>query len=183
MAVPPDRAGGETEKESEMATIYDPAERTADEWAAMAARSVQDAAESWERSDTDGFLSQWASKSSAQMFRHMAELAGNGGRGEIPWVFEKTPAGEWVPVDNWEWIDGKYGARVMIRGEGYGNNRFFSPSQAQDDARRRAADEKKGFRFGRVECEVVSRFGSGWNAIILDERKPGAPLKVVATED
>ena len=162
-------------------TYYNPADRTAAEWSAMATKSAQDSADSWERSDTDGFLSQWASDSSARMYRHMAELAANSNRGELPWLFEKNEAGEWVPVEEWRWIDGKYGASILIPGETYGQGRFFNPSNAQDDAKRRAANEKKGFRFGRVECEVVSRFTGGYAARPFDERKRGAALTVVST--
>ena len=39
----------------------------ADEHRQMAAKAEQDKAESWERSDTDGFLSQWASGLTASL--------------------------------------------------------------------------------------------------------------------
>jgi hypothetical protein len=46
----------------------------------MAADSEQRSRESWERSDTDGFLSQWANDISARMYRLQAEIADAGGK-------------------------------------------------------------------------------------------------------
>lgn len=48
-----------------------------------AAQHRQDAADSWERSDTDGFLSQWASGINAQVHDRQAEIEEAGG----VWVF------------------------------------------------------------------------------------------------
>ena len=59
---------------------------TADQHRNAAAQHRQDAAESWERSDTDGFLSQWASGINAQVHDRQAEIAEAGG----VWTFSRT---------------------------------------------------------------------------------------------
>lgn len=61
---------------------------TADEHRAAAAQHRTDAAESWERSDTDGFLSQWASGINARERDLAAEIADNGGRAQFPALFD-----------------------------------------------------------------------------------------------
>jgi hypothetical protein len=43
--------------------------------------------ESWERSDTDGFLSQWASGLTADLYRTQADIVRNGGKAEFPALF------------------------------------------------------------------------------------------------
>jgi hypothetical protein len=53
-----------------------------------AAKCRRDAAESWERSDTDGFVSQWASGVTAREYELKAQIAENGGRAEFPALFD-----------------------------------------------------------------------------------------------
>lgn len=61
---------------------------TATEHRAKAAAADQRAADSFERSDTDGFLSQWASGLTAQLERLKADLADEGGRTEFAGLYE-----------------------------------------------------------------------------------------------
>lgn len=61
---------------------------TPDQLRAEAQEWDQRAAESWERSDTDGFLSQWASGLAASRLRLAAEIAENGGRWRFPALFD-----------------------------------------------------------------------------------------------
>lgn len=61
---------------------------TATEHRTEAARHEQSAADSWERSDTDGFLSQWADGLNAQMHRLAADIAENGGKHEFVGLFD-----------------------------------------------------------------------------------------------
>lgn len=49
--------------------------KTADQWRALAEKALQERAESFERCDTDGFMSQWASGVMAQRYRLCALLA------------------------------------------------------------------------------------------------------------
>jgi len=68
------------------------AERTPAEWRASAAECSRRSQESWERSDTDGFLSQWASDLSAQLYEAKARIAEAGGTAEFPALFDSTGA-------------------------------------------------------------------------------------------
>lgn len=45
---------------------------------------------SWERSDTDGFLSQWASGLTAQLHYRQAEIERDGGRAQFPALFRDS---------------------------------------------------------------------------------------------
>lgn len=61
-------------------------EKTAEQFRAEAAQHDRDAAESFERCDTDGFLSQWASGINGQCARANAKIAEAGGTA----MFAKT---------------------------------------------------------------------------------------------
>jgi hypothetical protein len=61
---------------------------SAEQHRAEAARAAQSAADSFERSDTDGFLSQWASDLSARKHLLAAEIAEAGGQHEFPGLFD-----------------------------------------------------------------------------------------------
>jgi hypothetical protein len=54
-------------------------EKTAEEWRQDATRQEQIREDSWERSDTDGFLTQWAAGINSSLSIRKAEIAENGG--------------------------------------------------------------------------------------------------------
>lgn len=56
---------------------------SAETYRKLAAQHEQDAEDSFDRSDTDGFLSQWASGISAQKATRNAEIAEKGGKAEF----------------------------------------------------------------------------------------------------
>jgi hypothetical protein len=60
--------------------------KTAEEYRTEAQQHRQDSRDSWERSDTDGFLSQWASGINAQVAEENAKIADAGGLA----IFERT---------------------------------------------------------------------------------------------
>jgi hypothetical protein len=60
--------------------------KTAAELRAEAAQHEQNAAESFDRCDTDGFVSQWASGINAQVARRQADIVENGG----VWTFRRV---------------------------------------------------------------------------------------------
>lgn len=66
--------------------------------------SLKSREDSWERSDTDGFLSQWASGLSAQLSNAKAEIVRNRGRAPFRRLCDKD--GNEVPA---RLIDAKYG--------------------------------------------------------------------------
>lgn len=69
----------------------------------------RDAHDSFERCDTDGFLSQWASGLNAQKLRRQADITDNGGVAAFLTLF--TTSGEWVPSKE---ISTRYGTRWML---------------------------------------------------------------------
>jgi hypothetical protein len=78
---------------------------TAQEHRDAAARAEQEAFDSFERCDTDGFLSQWASGLTAQLHRRQADLEDAGGVAEF-WALYDAETGERIRA---KLIDGQYG--------------------------------------------------------------------------
>lgn len=110
--------------------------KTAAEWRAEAQRCRQSAADSWERSDTDGFLSQWASGEMATRYDYLASIAERGGLMKVS---------AFVSLETGEVIKGEY--RETRYGSGYAPYKggpWIFPSSAQSAARRDAANAKKG---------------------------------------
>ena len=125
----------------------------AEELREQAAESDRKAAESWERSDTDGFLSQWAHGITADMHRRNAELLEAGGRARFPALF--TTSGDWVPARR---IEGTYGPRWQVlteTGRPTGTFLAYRP-------KRRDTLAKHGYVEGIVERPAVAAIlGSG----------------------
>jgi len=112
--------------------------KTAAEWRAMAGEAVRAEAESFERSDTDGFLSQWGHGIMRQVYRLNAEIAEAGGVWEFD-AYERIATGEIAPH---RVITTQYGQRVMVLdAEGRATGEFLPYA-----AKRDATYEKKGFR-------------------------------------
>lgn len=76
-----------------------------------AARHEREAAESFERCDTDGFLSQWGSGMNAELARRSADIAEAGG----VWTFERTrlQTADGQPTDA-RMVDTRYGRRWRL---------------------------------------------------------------------
>ncbi len=87
------------------------ATKTADEYRAEATGHNRTAAESFERCDTDGFLSQWASGVNEQRANALARLAENGGRAYFEVYLDEK--GDPVPARS---IRTKYGNRIAVFG-------------------------------------------------------------------
>lgn len=167
-----------------MTKVYFPADKPAAEWRAMASGGRRDEAASFERCDTDGFLSQWSSGLHGRLYDLCADLAETGGIAELDWIFD-AETGE--PVADWKWVQGRYGSSILIPGAEYGQGRFFRPSSAAKGATRLARDKAKGFYWGVVKAEVVVMMGGGGTGLAgalsvrpIMERRKGAPLMVVA---
>ena len=77
---------------------------TADALRAEAARHEQNAADSFDRCDTDGFVSQWASGLNARVARLQATIVENGGTAEFPALLDLD--GNLVPA---KLINGRFG--------------------------------------------------------------------------
>lgn len=157
-----------------------PAIHTADEWNAMAADAVRRSHESWERSDTDGALSQWASDSICHFYRDLAAVAANGNRRHIPWLFNAT-TGQPLDHGSWRWVQSRFGDSIAIGDRP--DTVWFRPSQASDPAVREARDREKGFVWGVVDAEVVLyQFG---DVVLMTgyEARRGAELTVITVGD
>lgn len=134
--------------------------KTADQWRAMAAKARGQSQASFERSDTDGALSQFASDSAARRYDMCATLAEQDGTWEFPALFTLT--GALVPDAVWIKTKTKYGAKWVWRiGRGQAAQ-WFDPSKANSGARRRANDAAKGYQLGTIRATAyVGTSGSG----------------------
>lgn len=132
-----------------------PQARTAEHWRIIARESSVRSAESYERCDTDGFLSQWASDQMNLRYQQFARYAEEGYTTTTEAVFDLQ--GNLVTMDL---RDGDYGPYWFIK-ENEGRARFFNESEANKLATRRRNNEKKGYRLGSVRVRVeVSEFDS-----------------------
>lgn len=102
-----------------------------------AAECHQRAEESFERSDTDGFLSQWASEITAHMEETRAEIARNGGKAQFVALF--TLAGEPVRA---RVIRSRYGLCWMLLNEANEATGEFAPYRPRNPL----TLAKKGYR-------------------------------------
>lgn len=123
-------------------------ERTGEQWRALAAEAGREAAESFERCDSDGFLSQWASQQMQSRYFSMAAIADEGHICERPAVFDL--AGNLVSLDD---RTNDWGNRYWTIATNEGR-KYFSESNASKLKTARANNEKKGYRLGWVMAKV-----------------------------
>ncbi|AWY05213.1 hypothetical protein SEA_MARGARET_33 [Gordonia phage Margaret] len=161
-------------------TIYTISDHTADEWTALAQESAQRSADSFARSDTDGFMSQWASDQTSAMYRQLADWARTGSdEQEIAWPMiarrgvrcmkhdglhveerdcldphDDPNESVWVPVTEYRWVTGRYGSSVRVWDANTRRSSYWNPSRARKAATAQRNDERKGFRWGRVLAQV-----------------------------
>lgn len=136
--------------------------KTADQWREEAAESNRRRNESWDRCDTDGFVSQWAHQMGEGENHLKAQLAEQNGMTETRALFDLD--GNLIPAVH-GWSDfGEY--FIILDAEGNkditrGRKGFFNPSQAEDDDKARAADAKKGFFVGTVRVPAITKIVGG----------------------
>jgi hypothetical protein len=131
---------------------------TAERYREMAKECRQGSAESWERSDTDGFMSQWASDTMAREYDMLASLVEDGGMIETRALF--TLDGKIASVEERE---GQFGAYWVLNHEAaraYGK-KFFNESNAGTAAKRAANNAKKGFVFGIIRVRGLVEMVGG----------------------
>ena len=162
--------------------------KTAEQWRAEAAEMFAKREESWDRSDTDGFVSQWALGSLSQSYSLCAELAEADGLTEVCALFDLD--GELVPsVHGW----GDYGEYfAVLDNEERGCRRFFSPSKAKNPAIERKNNAAKGFYIGTVKTAgKVELLGKGtglagcansYNAIVPATHNPNGNVLITAEQ-
>lgn len=140
-------------------TIPNPANMpgtTAQELRERAGAHDRAAADSFERSDTDGYVTQWAHGLNGQKDRIAARIAENNGYADFPALFDRSgalvPARECETRYGWAW-------RLLdADGEPVG---WFNPSRAKDWRRRLRADAAKGFFVGVVALPAYADMRGG----------------------
>ncbi|QBZ72150.1 hypothetical protein SEA_KRADAL_264 [Streptomyces phage Kradal] len=131
----------------------------------------REAADSFDRCDTDGFLSQWASGITAEKYRLRADVAENGGMWSFPALFDLE--GNLVPARE---VHGQYGVFwSLLDAEGNRTGKTFNESRAQNDKVRVRNDAKKGYYVGAVlaPAYVVTRGQSATSVACHIERSDG----------
>lgn len=131
----------------------------------MAKESRQRAYESFERCDTDGFLSQNASEVMARVYEAQANLADNGGMMEMVALFNldgtiastHNAQGQW----GWYWVLNDEAAARF-------GKRFYNESSASKGKTRRANNAKKGFSMGTIKVKGYADVSAnGMGAVVL----------------
>lgn len=133
-------------------------EYTAQELRDQAAKCSAESLASFERCDTDGFLSQWANDITARELRAQAEIVENGGRSEFPALFDLD--GNLVAA---KLVETRYGYAWALLESDDPRSRFvgwFNASKARKDAARIANNAKKGYSTGCVLAPAKAAIGS-----------------------
>ena len=138
----------------------------------QAAESAQRARESWERSDTDGFVSQWASNITHDELIMKAELIEDGGSYERDLLFDLE--GNLVLAVE---IETQYGWAWMIKDPANPRGRalgFFNESKARKPETKIKNDAKKGYYVGRGRIKgYVKIYASGTGLSGAASARPG----------
>jgi len=136
------------------------ADTIASEAATMRANAQQSRAadvESFERCDTDGFLSQWGHRSMASEYEAKASLIESHGRAEFPAIF--TPGGELIDATRVQSQFGGWRWRTADR-------RYLNQSAAKSAERRAATNLASGFVLGTIsDAAYVELAGSTYTNI------------------
>ena len=112
--------------------------KTVSDLRAEAVAHRQEREASFERCDTDGFLSQWASGLSAQLADRQADIVESGGKSWFN-ILVNAETGEWVPS---KLIDARYGTTWAILDRETGR---FTGEFVKAFPRRRSTMTKKGY--------------------------------------
>lgn len=122
------------------------AREKAEELRETARGNDRDAVDSFDRCDTDGALSQWASGITAEKYRLRADIAENGGMWSFPALFDLE--GNLIPARE---VYGEYGAFwSLLDDEGNRTGATFNESRAQNEKIRLRNDARKGVYVGEV---------------------------------
>lgn len=136
--------------------------KTAQEYRDNAATKRADAQKSWENSDTDGFISQWASNLGAEVNELEATIAENDGKSEFSALFDLE--GNLIPA---KLIKTRYGSAWALLETTDTDSKFvdfFNPSRAQNEAQAVAKNAAKGYYVGTVLVEAgatIQSYGNG----------------------
>lgn len=131
--------------------------------------------ESFDRSDTDGSLSQWSSGLAARQYMRQAEICENGGKSTFPALFDL----DGNPVDA-KLVKTEYGMSWRLNQPKADGSRWVNRSYAMKGATRTANMAKKGYREGFVWAPAKADLGGGGTGLsgalgvyVVDRRTDG----------
>lgn len=127
--------------------------------------------ESWERSDTDGFLSQWASGCMARLRETQAELLEAGEVSEFPALFDLD--GNMVAA---KLINTRFGLAWALLDSDDPSSRFVgfvNASKASTAAKRNSYLAKKGYQVGTVRARAKAELSDGISPVPCVVRADG----------
>jgi hypothetical protein len=148
-------------------------ELTADQYREMARDARRRSAESWDRSGTDGYLSQWASDSVAREYDLAADLAEAGWVAEFPALFDlegNLVAAKLVEVEN-RYGPGKVSKWIVLEND---DPRSRAMQWITAFPTRKSTMTRKGYTEGYVKAPAqVGRSASGYHVAYFPERTDG----------
>lgn len=131
---------------------FTPDLEAAEYWADQARQCYARQQESYDRCDTDGFLSQWAAGQMANRYHHLARLARQGWSWDYHALFDLD--GNLIPA---KYLETRYGWSWALLASDDPDSHiigWFNESSAQDPARARTNNAKKGFYLGLVRVPI-----------------------------
>lgn len=141
-------------------------------------RKAQEAQDSFDRCDTDGFLSQWASSLNSQLDRANADLLEAGGVSEFDAVFDLD--GNYKPALK---IETRYGSAWSLVDS---NGKFLNPPVFLPYRPARASTiKKKGYTIGTVIRKANAKLAGKVNVgvdIVPSEGWIKEPLEIVSKD-
>ena len=130
-------------------TLYFPTDHTADEWRAMARNRRQKVTDSWDQSDTDGFMSQWAGGVMSVLYNFLADIALTGGKGRLRMLADLD--GNLLDAKE---VKTRYGYAWVVN-KPDGSVEWFNESEAKSAKTRIKNNAAKGYKFMLCEQDVV----------------------------
>jgi len=141
-------------------------------------RKAQEAIDSFDRCDTDGFLSQWASGLNSRLDNANASILEDGGVSEFDAVFDLE--GNYQPA---VLIDTRYGKAWSLTDS---NGRFLNPPMFLPSRPARASTiKKKGYTIGTVIRKAHAKLAGKVNvgvAVVPSEGWTKEPLEVISKD-
>ena len=126
--------------------------KTAEEWREEASSRYRASADSWERSDTDGALTQWAADTQGRRYDANAALAEHHGR----WTFQGLVDADTGSVLPARLVGTQYGMAFAVD-QPDGGTKWVSLSQAKNSTRRGNHYAKHGVKLVYVNGPAVVR--------------------------
>lgn len=155
---------------------------TAEELRNMAQESSRRSAESWERSDNDGFRSQAASDTMAAVYRLQADIVDNGGTIEVCALFLLDGR-----IASTHQADGQYGTYWVLNDEAAAvlDKRFITDSNASKATTRQKNNAKKGIALGMIKVAGYAKVagnGIGAYAQVDVEALKNGDYEIITTD-